>query len=445
MAVTEEIEVYYDRFVVGRIVVHDQQRIGFAYDSKWLDTSGNFPLSVTLPLESGEFGNHVIAPWLANLLPEEQQLVTLSRALGLSVSDSVAILREIGGDTAGAISIGEPSNRVEWTHESLQAHYGKDTGGAALNHHIDDLSHRPFLVGEDGVRLSLAGGQKKTALAVLGDDGRPKLGLPGVGDVLAIPKTGASSTIIVKPNNPSLPGIVENEAYCLTLAKMIGIPAVDCMIIEAGSTKALAVARHDRRLSSNGSIKRLHQEDFAQANGMFANQKYEHGTIPGLDLNSLLMTGNHLPSRDALKLLDQVIFNILVANTDAHAKNYSMLLSDGPRMAPLYDVSSVLLWDHVNQYHAQKIAGRRRKPENIAKRHWDRTAEQAGFNARGVCLRVQELVDAMFAERVNATKTVAELTGASVRIVDHVAEIVEQNALRIAGRLEQVAETPFRE
>ncbi len=438
MAVGEEIKVYYDEFVVGRILVHDPQRIGFAYDTKWLDTTGNFSLSVKMPLESGEFDHQVIAPWLANLLPEEQQLVTLSRALGFSVSDYLAILREIGGDTAGAVSIGEPSNRGEWTYEHLQAHYEEDTDSAALNRHFDDLSHRPFLVGEDGVRLSLAGGQMKSALAVLGDDGLPKLGLPGAGDEFAIPKLGAPSTIIVKPNNPILPGIVENEAYCLTLAKMIGIPVVDCMIIKAGSRKALAVARYDRRLSSDGSLKRLHQEDFAQANGIFASQKYEQGPVPGLDLNSLLVTGNHLPPREALKLLDQVIFNILVANTDAHAKNYSMILSEGPRMAPLYDVSSVLHWKHVNQYHAQKIAGRRRKPGHIAKRHWERIAEEAGFNARGVCLQVQELVDAMVAARVDATAIVAGQAGASVPMVHHVAEIIEQNALRIAGRLNGV-------
>ncbi len=99
------------------------------------------------------------------------------------------------------------------------------------------------------------------------------------------------------------------------------------------------------------------------------------------------------------------------------------------------DVSSVLRWRHVNQYHDRKIAGHRRNPGCIARRHWERIAEQAGFNARGICLRVQELVYAMFAARVNAAKAVADQAGASVRIVDHVAEVVEQNALRIAGRL----------
>lgn len=259
--------------------------------------------------------------------------------------------------------------------------------------------------------------------------------MPDPSDRLAIPKTGAPSTVIIKPDNPNLPGIVENEAYCLTLARLVGVPAVDCMVLKAGGRTGLAVARYDRTVRSNGSIRRLHQEDFAQANGIYPGQKYEQGTVPGLDLRTLLKTGNQLPPADALTLLDQVIFNILVANTDAHAKNYSMILGGGVAMAPLYDVSSVLPWDHVNQYHAQKLARRRRKPGDMSRRHWDKIAEDAGLNARGVQLRVQELVDAMVAARVEATEFVSGHQGASTATVAHVADLVEGNALRIAGRL----------
>lgn len=435
MTVIEKVDVFYEHFVVGRISVHATGSLSFAYDSRWLATDGGFPLSVTLPLVADDFKDEVIAPWLANLLPEEQQLLAMSRALGLSSSDALAILKEVGGDTAGAISFGERSVRDRWSYEALRDHYGFETDGEALSRHFDDLGQRPFLVGEDGVRLSLAGGQKKTTLTVLGDDDQPKLGLPDPGDKLAIPKTGAPSTVIIKPDNPRLPGIVENEAYCLSLARLVGIPVVDWAVMVAGNRKALAVARYDRCLRRDGSTKRLHQEDFAQANGLLPGQKYERGTIPGLNLRGLLLTGSQLPSVEALKLLKQVIFNILVANTDSHAKNYSMILSAGPTLAPLYDVSSVLHWNHVNQYHAQKIAGKKRKPGDTARRHWDRIATEAGLNARQVRLRVQELVDAMVGARGEATQRVADQAGVSTKIVQQVAEHIEANALRIAGRL----------
>jgi len=436
MTVVDRVSIYYERFNVGQIKVHDGGGLSFTYASRWLATKGNFPLSVTMPLSDQVYHDNIITPWLANLLPEEQQLLTLSRALGLSSTDALAILKEIGGDTAGAISIGEPSDKAVWSYQPITDHYGTNDPQDALAAHFKDLGQRPFLAGEDGVRLSLAGGQKKTAIAVIDATGKPKLGLPEVGDQLAIPKFGAPSTLIIKPDNPNLPGIVENEAYCLTLARLIGMSVAEVGIIDVGDRTALAVARYDRTTRKDGSLRRLHQEDFAQANGIFPSQKYEQGTVAGLNLTQLLETAQHLPAKDALILQDQMIFNLLVANTDAHAKNYSMLLSGGPVMAPLYDVSTVLQWEHVNQYHAQKLAGRKRKPADMARRHWEHIAEAAGFSPRGVRLRVQDLVDAMVEARVAATAFVSAQQGATTQIVEHVATLLEKNALRISGRLE---------
>lgn len=121
----DQVEVYYEQFVLGWISVYENGALSFSYDQRWLDTNGSFPLSVTLPLSSERYEDEVIVPWLANLLPEEQQLATLSRALGLSASDSLAILKEIGGDTAGAISIEQPSIRSDWSYTTLREHYGR--------------------------------------------------------------------------------------------------------------------------------------------------------------------------------------------------------------------------------------------------------------------------------------------------------------------------------
>jgi len=438
MTETHRVSIFYEGFELGQIEVTDVGGLGFHYDARWLDTRGAFPLSVTMPLSNRSYGDAAISPWLANLLPEEGQLLALSRSLGVTATDTLAILQAIGGDTAGAISIDVPSERKNWTYVTLDKFYAagidrKQT--SALARHFDDLGRRPFLVGEDGVRLSLAGGQKKTTLATLGPDGLPKLGLPGPGDSLAIPMNGAPSTVIIKPDNENLPGIVENEAYCLTLARAIGIDAVEVGILEAGDRTALVVARYDRKRRKDGSTRRLHQEDFAQANGVYPGQKYERGTARGPSLASILRTSRYLPPAEGLKLLDQVIFNILVANTDAHAKNYSLMLSNKRSLAPLYDVSSVLPWPHVNQYFAQDIVGRKRKPGDVDKRHWDAIADEAGFNARGVRLRVRELVDSMIGSRIGATERVASMPGVVREAVEHVAELTENNALRIAGRL----------
>lgn len=432
------VPVWFDRLHVGDVTVAQDGSLSFRYTDRWLATRGVFPLSLTMPLADVPYPSEVISPWLANLLPEEEQLQILTRSLGLDRADTLAVLTEIGGDTAGALSFGTPTDPALWAWTPLTELYGTKDPQEALERHFEDLGRRPFLVGEEGVRQSLAGGQKKSALAVLSPDGTPVLRLPQTDDVLAVPRNGAPSTIIVKPDNPNLPGITENEVFCLHLAQAIGIAAAETTILTTGKRTAICALRYDRRLGRSGQIQRVHQEDFAQANGNPPGRKYERGTLPGPDLRALLGTGRALLPADALALLDQVIFNILGANTDAHAKNYSILLPIGaePALAPLYDVSTVLPWPHVNQYFAQNLAGKRRKPEAMAGRHWDIIARDMGYRPADLRHRVQDLVDAMAANRIQTAAAVADLPGAATGYVEQAAEMIEGNALRIAGRLE---------
>lgn len=411
--------------------------LSLRYAERWLQTAGAFALSVTMPLRADPYPSDVISPWLANLLPEEEQLQVLTRSLGLDQADVLAVLAEIGGDTAGALSFGAATERALWVYKPLTTFYDTPDPRLALERHFEDLGRRPFLVGEEGVRQSLAGGQKKSALAVLAPDGAPVLRLPQEGDVLAVPLNGAPSTLIVKPDNPNLPGITENEVWCLRMARAIGIEAAQATILQSSKRTAIGVLRYDRRVGRSGQLLRLHQEDFAQANGLPPGRKYERGTLPGLDLKTLLETGRHVSATDALALLDQVIFNILVANTDAHAKNYSLILPVGaaPRLAPLYDVSTVLSWPHVVKTYAQSIDGKKRNPDMVAGRHWEAIAREIGYRPADVKNRVQQIVDAMVANRAKVTAAVTVLPGATEGYVVQTAEAVEENALRMAGRL----------
>ena len=431
------VPIWFDDLAVGQVDVAADGSLSLQYAKRWLQTAGAFPLSVTMPLRADPYPSDVISPWLANLLPEEEQLQVLTRSLGLDQADALAILAEIGGDTAGALSFGVATDRALWSYTPLTQFYGTDDPQEALERHFSDLARRPFLVGEEGVRQSLAGGQKKSALAVLGPEGAIVLRLPEPGDVLAIPLNGAPSTLIVKPDNPNLPGITENEVWCLRMAQAIGIEAAQVTILKSSKRTAIGVLRYDRRVGRNAQLLRLHQEDFAQANGLRPGRKYERGTVRGLDLKALLETGRHISATDALALLDQVIFNILVANTDAHAKNYSLILpvAAAPRLAPLYDVSSVLSWPHVVQSYAQSIAGKKRTPDMIAGRHWEAMAREIGYRPTDVRNRVQELVDKLVASRVRVTADIAAIPGSTEGYVTQTAEAVEANALRMAGRL----------
>jgi len=435
--VIASVPIWFDALHVGDVEVADDGSLSLRYTDRWSQTAGAFPISVTMPLRAKPYPTDVISPWLANLLPEEEQLKGLTRTLGLDHADVLAILEQIGGDTAGALSFGEPTDRSRWEYTPLTTFYGTDNAREALERHFDDLGRRPFLTGEEGVRQSLAGGQKKSALAVLDSDGAPVLRLPEPGDVLAIPRNGAPSVLIVKPDNPNLPGITENEVWCLRMASAIGIKATRVTILEAARRTAIGVLRYDRRIGRTGQIQRVHQEDFAQANGFPPGRKYEHGMLRGVDMKTLLYTGRHVGAADALALVDQVIFNILVANTDAHAKNHSLLLhlSAAPQLAPLYDVSSALSWPHVSRTYAQRIAGKKRIPAAVAARHWKAIALDVGYHPIDVLAYVRKLVDLLVANRVRIAREVAELPGASVGYTEQTAEAVEGNALRMAGRL----------
>src|SRR4029077_2314992 len=115
-----------------------------------------------MPFKSARIASDIFLPWAANLLPESEQLRTLGQLLGMSRSDVIGLLSAIGGDTAGAFSFGQPgrASSVQW----------RPVGKAEeVERMIDNLTNKPFLVGEEGVSMSLAGVQSKIAVAVDND------------------------------------------------------------------------------------------------------------------------------------------------------------------------------------------------------------------------------------------------------------------------------------
>src|ERR1700724_4408836 len=198
------LPMYFEQRLVGMIDV-DRHGPAFTYDPKWIALRGAFPVSLTMPLRSERIPPETFLPWAANLLPESEQLRTLGQLLGMARSDVIGLLSAIGGDTAGALSIGQPgrTSSVQWrpvgTPDELEAI-------------LEDLPNKPFLVGEEGVSMSLAGAQSKLAVAV--DEGGH----------ICIPMTGSPSMHMFKADSPRLPAGVQNDAFCLTLARRMKIP-----------------------------------------------------------------------------------------------------------------------------------------------------------------------------------------------------------------------------
>jgi serine/threonine-protein kinase HipA len=373
---TSELPVFYETRLVGRIHVRAEGP-SFAYAPEWLQTKGAFPISVLMPLTHRPIDPQIFFNWAANLLPEAAHLRAVSLRIGAAPEDVIGILHEIGRDTAGALSIGFPGSTSPGSWREVP-------DAAALERILNELPNKPFLVGDEGVSMSLAGAQSKLGVAI-NDAGR-----------LCIPVDGAPSTYILKPDaKERLYGSVQNEALCMTLAKRCGlnVPSVTTGI--AGARQYFLIKRYDR-LTQNNVWRRLHQEDYCQALGRPPGAKYENNQsgVKGPRLSEMFaITRNVMQVRDVMQLLDYVIFNVLACNTDAHAKNYSMMISGrGVSLAPIYDVLCADAWTGITQNLAQRI-GDKNRGAHLKKRHWDRMALECGIRPAGVVARVRSLAE----------------------------------------------------
>ncbi|HEU0168229.1 MAG TPA: HipA domain-containing protein, partial [Chloroflexota bacterium] len=162
------------------------------------------------------------------------------------------------------------------------------------------------------------------------------------------PVNGAPSTHILKPELPEYPNTVENEAFCMRLAKHLGVPAAEVAVTTIGSRKMLVVTRFDRQVGADGTTVRVHQEDFCQATGTNPQHKYQDDGGPSLSRVASIASSYDPPSLESLLRL--LTLDLLVGNGDAHAKNFALLhlLHDDQgarltlRLAPAYDVLSTL-------------------------------------------------------------------------------------------------------
>jgi serine/threonine-protein kinase HipA len=367
--------IFYETWPVANLI--DRDGISLVYEPSWEQRASAFPISLTMPLRSGRYGAEQVMPWLANLLPETH-LSEIGQQLKVSPQDIVGLLTHLGRDTAGAFSISEPRRDGN--------NFRVVPDEAAFERILNELPERPFLVGEQGVSMSLAGVQDKLPV-YLGADGK-----------IAIPVDGTPSTHILKPDITRLAGSVQNEAFCMTLAKLCGLETAGVTTGRVGKRDYLLVKRYDRIADAQGTIRRIHQEDFCQLLGVFPSEKYERtglGQRGGASLVQMFEAlARYVSPAERLKLLDAVIFNILICNSDSHAKNYSVLVGAAgtAKLAPLYDLMCAAVYKQVNQSLPQQIATKRNANE-LHGNDWRQFASTVGLSPAVVTRRVHELSD----------------------------------------------------
>jgi serine/threonine-protein kinase HipA len=284
-------------------------------------------LSWSMPLVGTRYPHGTVKPFFDGLLPEGYARLAIAADLGLLADDTFGLLNVLGRDSAGALIIlpdGEPPPAQSTTATATPL---TDEELATL---VSRLRVAPLGV-DERVRLSLAGVQEKLVLTRMPDGawGRPVDGTP--------------STHILKPAIAAYPYTVENEAFCMRVAKHLDLPVAGVETIVVQDRKLLVVERYDRVLHADGRVERVHQEDFCQALRVSPDRKYQE--LGGPSLRNIARVVDVAVGPEALEtLLRMVVLNVLIGNADAHAKNFSLLhLPDGTmRLAPLYDLVSTL-------------------------------------------------------------------------------------------------------
>lgn len=335
----ETLEVYLNGRKAGRLV-DDNGKMSFAYLREYLEAEGREPVSFSIPLRAEAFAHDEIEAFLSNLLPDDIIRTRIADILQIPRENTFALLKAIGGDCAGAVSFFTEGTSPETSDKGEYRELSDKEAGRIL----DNLQKRPLDVGEDGFRISGAGAQDKL-IACMKD-----------GQVL-LPLNGTPSTHIIKPAMPDYPDSVENEWFAMRLADACRLSVAACDIAVIDGKRCYVCVRYDRE-SIDGKVRRLHQEDFCQMLKVDPKRKYESVGGPGIRESFALLRALQLPASDTLEFLDRLLFNFIVGNGDAHAKNFSVLYRNGvPRLSPAYDIMSTAIYPEVGKRMAMKIDG----------------------------------------------------------------------------------------
>jgi serine/threonine-protein kinase HipA len=329
-----ELNVFLDGVLAGRLLQASGGALSFTYDPGYTSRRSPTPLSLSMPLSSAQHGNRVVSAWLEGLLPDNAAVrEDWGRRFQVSARNPFALLGHVGRDAAGAVQV-LPVD-VDPPDAGPRSENVRRLSEEELFDMLRDLTVRDagWEVGQASGRWSLAGAQNKVALHLL-DDGS-----------WGVPSDSTPTTHILKPTSSGtrFAGLHVNEFVCVRAAGLLGLRVARVDLVDFGGAKTLVSTRYDRRRDRDGQWLRLHQEDLLQAMTYPPSRKYQAEGGPSVNNVAALFGSLGLADRDPVRtaFFDAFAFNTLVGGTDAHAKNYSLLLR-GPRvaLAPLYDMAS---------------------------------------------------------------------------------------------------------
>jgi serine/threonine-protein kinase HipA len=352
------------------VVEQAGNKLSFTYEPSWPKDPAAVPLSLSMPLTKERHEHEIIDAFMWGLLPDNEiTLDAWGKLHHVSARNCFALLGAVGGDCPGAIQF-IPAERIEEAKRENSIDWLDGERFAKL---MQDLSVNPGRGRSEvsGGQFSLAGAQAKTALC-------------RDGSRWGIPKGRSPTTHILKPLAGQRDGQIENEHFCLRLADRLGFPVAESEVLDVAGIPVICSKRYDRPVNATGQVVRLHQEDMCQALGVHPRHKYENeGGPAAVRIMQLLAEKSSDAAADRNRFVRALAYNFVIAGTDAHAKNYALLLKARQvRLAPLYDIASYLPYMGKERgiKFAMKIGGKY-EIDRILPSHWQAFAEEADIDA----------------------------------------------------------------
>lgn len=388
---TKELRVLLDGKEIGTLNQDARGKFRFAYDADYERNKSAIPLSLSMPLGLGEHSDKAVRPFMWGLLPDnDDTLNSWGRRFGVNPRNPFGLLAAVGEDLQGAVQMVPPAKVSE-----LSAREGITLlPPATLAERFAELVRDPGAVqfADKGGQFSLAGAQRKKALYY-------------VHGKWYEPRGRTPSTHILKPPIPGLAGQVENEMFRIRLAPRLGLPAPKCWTETFGTIPVVVIERYDRRRRDGrktlpidavgGEVHRIHQEDCCQALAVDPRNKYQRDGGPGIKTIMELLSGSGNPREDRERFMRANALNFILGGTDAHGKNYGILLGKGGqfRLAPLYDIASWLPYSRNSRDDRLAMSiDRYYHFERILPRHWEDEAKKCKYDPDRALGHVRDLI-----------------------------------------------------
>jgi serine/threonine-protein kinase HipA len=417
---TEKLQTFLNRKHLGEIVLDStDDRDGLVYCPSWIP-EGGFPVSPHL--KPGESTSESVRRFLANLLPEGKWLEEICAASQVASSNIFALAAAIGSETTGALTFcpgQELSGGLPTNFRPITQH--------ELTERIDQRHSLSITLWDRKTRLSVAGVQGKLPILIMPD------GQMGFGE------GNLASTHILKFGATRAMHLVINEYICMKLAKRMKLPVAEVSLVRFGEP-VLLVKRFDRQWSGE-HVDRLHLIDGCQMLDLPPTYKYERPFGKGADA-AVIRSGASLPGLFAAcrmcripalairDLLNWILFQLLIGNSDAHGKNISFYVSPaGIDVAPAYDLQNLDMYGSEYDRDLAMAVGDAFDPDDVSPRQLAKMCVACGLPKRQVARTLATLCKNLLT-CLDTINVLSELTNNEISFAGDLTEKIKGNTRR---------------